>query len=96
MQLDSPGADLLFTALGNKTRRRILQRLAKKPARSISELAREFGISNTAASNQIAILEEASLTSRIQHGKYHKTVICDEKVKIISKMLNEISQKNLS
>jgi len=70
MKLDSPESDLIFTALGNKTRRRILQRLSENPARSISELAREFGISNTAASNQIKILERAGLVARVQRGKY--------------------------
>jgi predicted transcriptional regulator len=72
MKLDSAEANLLFTALGNKTRRRILQRLIKKPARSITELAREFNISNTAASNQVKILEQAKLVTRTQHGKYHQ------------------------
>jgi predicted transcriptional regulator len=71
MNLDSPEADLIFTALGSKTRRRILQRLSEKPARSISELAREFGISSTAVSNQITILEKAGLITRIKHGKHH-------------------------
>ena|GEM_PF-7007778 len=93
MRLDSPEADLIFTALGNKTRRRILQRLSEKPARSISELAREFGISSTSVSNQVAILEKAGLVSRIQHGKYQKAVVCDKAMKIISEMLNEVSQK---
>ena len=72
MKLDSSEADLLFSALGNKTRRLMLQRLAKKPARSISELAQEFGISNTAASNHVALLERAGLIERIQRGKYHQ------------------------
>jgi hypothetical protein len=52
MKLDSLEADLLFTALGNKTRRRMLQRLSQKQARSISELARVFNISSTAASKR--------------------------------------------
>jgi DNA-binding transcriptional ArsR family regulator len=78
MKLDSPEADRLFTALGNKTRRRILQRLSEQPARSISELAREFGISNTAAANQITVLEEANLISRVQHGKYQRIQIQHE------------------
>jgi len=72
MRFDSPEADLLFTALGNKTRRRILQRLAEKPARSISELAREFGISNTAASNQVRLLEQAKLVKKVRRGKFHQ------------------------
>ena len=75
MRLDSPEADLLFTALGNKARRRILQRLAEKPARSISELAREFGISSTAVSNHIKLLESAGLVARTQRGKYSQIQI---------------------
>ena len=71
MQFDSPEADLFFTALGNKTRRRILQRLSGKPARSISELAQEFKVSSTAISNHIALLEKAHLINRAKRGKFH-------------------------
>lgn len=78
MRLDSPDADLLFTALGHKTRRRILQRLAEKPARSISELAREFGITTTAASKQLTALERAGLVRRSPRGKYHGVEIHQE------------------
>ena len=80
MKFNSPEADLLFTALGNKTRRRILQRLSKKPARSISELAREFMISNTAASNQVKILEQAGLIMRSQRGKYNQITLVSDKI----------------
>jgi predicted transcriptional regulator len=87
MNLDSPEADLFFAALGSKTRRRILQRLSEKPARSISELAREFGISNTAISNQIAILEKTELVVRIPHGKFQKISIKDSnKLKTLTSM----------
>ena len=71
MRLDSPKANLLFTALGNQTRRRILQRLAAKPSRSIAELAKQFNISNTAVSNHAKLLEEAQLIIRTARGKYH-------------------------
>jgi predicted transcriptional regulator len=94
MKLDSHKADLLFIALGNKTRRRMLQRLAEKPARSISELAKEFSISNTATSNQIAILEKTNLITRTKHGRYQKITICNPKIKAVNAMLNEIIRKN--
>jgi DNA-binding transcriptional ArsR family regulator len=92
MRLDSPKADLLFTALANKTRRRILQRLSQKPARSISELARAFGISNTAASNQIKILEQAELVIRSQQGKYNHVILAPERtLKILLAIASQFS-----
>lgn len=87
MKLDSAEADLLFTALGNKTRRRILQRLTKKPVRSISELAKEFNISNTAASNQVKILEQVKLIERIKRGKYHWLNICSQRISLLAEEL---------
>jgi predicted transcriptional regulator len=80
MRFDSPEADLIFTALGNKTRRRILQRLSEKPARSISELAREFEISNAAASNQVKLLEQAGLVNRSARGKYNQIALVPTKI----------------
>lgn len=57
----------------------MLQRLSEKPARSISELAREFGISNTAASDQVNILEQAQLVTRSQRGKYNQVMLAPER-----------------
>ena len=46
-----------------------------EPARSISELAREFRISSTAITNQITLLEKANLVRRTKRSKYHQIVI---------------------
>jgi DNA-binding transcriptional ArsR family regulator len=52
--------DLVFGALGNKTRRAMLARLAKKPA-MVTELAEPFDLSLPAVSRHIRVLEHVGL-----------------------------------
>jgi len=55
--------DLIFRALGDRTRRRLLARLAQKPA-MITELAEPFAMSQPAISKHLKVLERAGLISR--------------------------------
>src|SRR5215471_10473283 len=63
--------DLLFSALADPTRRRILARLAKGPA-SISELAEPFSMTLPAVSKHLRVLERAGLMRRKREGWYHR------------------------
>jgi DNA-binding transcriptional ArsR family regulator len=62
--------DLLFRALGDRTRRALLARLAEKPA-MITELAEPFEISLPAVSRHIRVLERARLVVRNIDGRVH-------------------------
>jgi DNA-binding transcriptional ArsR family regulator len=62
--------DLVFSALADTTRRRILARLAKGPA-SITELAEPFAMTLPAVSKHLRVLERAGLMRRERDGWYH-------------------------
>jgi len=62
--------DALFRALGDRTRRALLARLAEKPA-MITELAEPFAMSLPAVSRHIRVLEHARLVVRSVNGRVH-------------------------
>jgi DNA-binding transcriptional ArsR family regulator len=62
--------DLLFRALGDRTRRALLARLAEKPA-MVTELAEPFAMSLPAVSRHIRVLERARLVVRKVDGRVH-------------------------
>jgi DNA-binding transcriptional ArsR family regulator len=61
--------DLVFSALGDRTRRRILTRLVQGPA-SVSEIAKPFAISLPAVSKHLRVLERAGLLRRERDGRF--------------------------
>jgi DNA-binding transcriptional ArsR family regulator len=62
--------DTVFRALANRTRRAILARLKRGPAR-VTELAGPFGMSLNAISKHIMVLERAGLVARTVAGREH-------------------------
>lgn len=60
--------DLAFAALGDPTRRRILERLGKGSA-TISELAEPSGMTLTGLKKHVAVLERAELVSTEKVGR---------------------------
>jgi len=69
--------DLLFHALADPTRRRLLSRLAVGPAK-VTDLARPFEMSLPAVSKHLRILEEAHLVSRKIDGRVHRLALKGE------------------
>src|SRR5262245_23378051 len=62
--------DQLFGALSDRTRRRLVARLARAPA-SIGELAEPFDMSLVAVSKHVRVLERAGLVRRTVDGRVH-------------------------
>ena len=62
--------DLVFRALGDPTRRAMLERLARGEL-TVSELASPFRMSLAAASKHIQTLERAGLVKRTVRGRIH-------------------------
>src|SRR6185503_14747719 len=62
--------DLVFRALGDHTRRAMLERLAKGE-QTVGELAAPYEISLAAASKHIQTLERAGLVKRTVRGRIH-------------------------
>lgn len=62
--------DLIFRALGDRTRRAMLERLAKGE-QTVGELAAPYRMSLAAASKHIRALERAGLVKRTVRGRIH-------------------------
>lgn len=71
VNIQSAQLDLLFYALSDATRRRILQLVGQK-TRTITELAEPFNMSLAAVSKHIKILEKAKLLIRSKQGRIHE------------------------
>lgn len=63
--------DAVFSALGDRTRRALLARLARAPAR-VTDLAKPFAMSLPAVSRHIRVLEDAGLVMRAVDGRVHE------------------------
>lgn len=70
VELETPQLNSIFHALGDATRRRMLQELANGE-RTVSQLAEPFDISLAAASKHIKVLEKAGLIRREVHWRTH-------------------------
>ena len=66
--VEASSVDILFHALGDTTRRRMVSHLAERPA-SVSELATVLAISKTAIGQHLAVLEKAKLASSTKAGR---------------------------
>jgi DNA-binding transcriptional ArsR family regulator len=60
--------DLVAAAIADPTRRAIIRRLAKGPAR-ISDVAAKFPMSLTAVCKHVRVLERSGLVKRTKHGR---------------------------
>ena len=63
--------DRIFGALANRTRRALLARLERAPAK-ITELAQPFHMSLPAVSKHVRVLETAGLVQREVDGRVHR------------------------
>lgn len=66
--------DQLFGALADRTRRKLVARLARSPA-TISELAEPFAMSLPAVSKHVRVLERAGLVRRTIDGREHRCAL---------------------
>jgi len=62
---------MIFAALADPTRRRILERLSGYGESRVTELARPFRISLPAISKHLRVLEDARLIRRQRRGREH-------------------------
>ena len=60
--------DAVYSALGDRTRRAILTRLADREY-TVGELAEPFAVSRPAISKHLRVLERAGLVRRTRHGR---------------------------
>jgi DNA-binding transcriptional ArsR family regulator len=62
---------IAFAALADPTRRRIIERLARKGESRVTTLARPFEMSLPAFSRHLRVLETAHLIRRRRNGRLH-------------------------
>lgn len=65
---DPASVDLVFSALANPTRRRVVERLSGSPA-SVSELAEPFDMALPSFVQHLKVLEESGLVSSHKEGR---------------------------
>ena len=70
----SPTVDRAFAALGDPTRRAVLERLVSGSA-TISELAAPFGMSLTGMKKHIRVLEDAELVTTEKVGRVRRCML---------------------
>jgi DNA-binding transcriptional ArsR family regulator len=69
-----PTLDLVLTAIADPTRRAILGRLTRGPAR-VTDVAEPFEMSLAAVSKHVRILERAGLVRRARRGREHRLTL---------------------
>ena len=68
----SPALDLTFRALGDATRRSMLEELSRGHARSAGELGELFDSAQPTISKHLKVLERAGLIERTIEGRVHR------------------------
>jgi uncharacterized protein YndB with AHSA1/START domain/DNA-binding transcriptional ArsR family regulator len=61
--------DAVFKALGDPTRRQLLDRLRKRNGQTLGELCADLGMARQSATQHLAILEAANLVSAVRRGR---------------------------
>ncbi len=82
---------LIFSALGDPTRRRILEMLAEGERR-VSELARPFRMSLPAISKHLQVLERAGLLIRRKSGRVHRMRTNPQAVRVARQWIEQYAQ----
>ena len=78
--------DLIFRALGHRTRRAILDRLSRGPS-LVTELAAPFDLALPTVSKHIRVLEEAGLVLRSVDGRIHRCSFGPEPLRYVETWL---------
>jgi DNA-binding transcriptional ArsR family regulator len=69
--VNSSQLDAVFAALSDPTRRRMIERLARRPM-TVGQIAEGFSISQPGISKHVRVLEEAGLLAREIVGREHR------------------------
>jgi DNA-binding transcriptional ArsR family regulator len=75
--------DAVFAALGDPTRRRIVERLSRGPL-SVGEIASGFTVSQPAISRHLRVLEDSGLLERHVLGRVHRCALSPAVMKAAS------------
>ncbi len=79
-------ADEVFRALGNPTRRKVLERLSVGPA-TVSDLAAPFDMQLPSFVQHLAVLEESRLVRSTKSGRVRTYEIAPERFEVVGDWL---------
>jgi DNA-binding transcriptional ArsR family regulator len=85
--VQSAAADEVFHALGNPTRRKVLERLSAGPA-TVSELAAKFDMQLPSFVQHLSVLEESRLVKSKKRGRVRTYEIAPERFKVVEDWLS--------
>jgi DNA-binding transcriptional ArsR family regulator len=85
----SASLDHIFGAVADPTRRAILQRLGRGPAR-VTDIAKSFPVSLNAVSKHLMVLEHAGLIRRDVQGRDHVCELDARPLRRASTWLDEV------
>lgn len=80
---DDDADDLVFQALGNAHRRRMLDLLKQQPGLAVGELAAAFDVSRIAVMNHLAVLERAGLVTSQRDGRSRRLYLNAAPIQLI-------------
>ena len=86
--LNQRQVDKVFHALGDQTRRAMLERLSRGPV-SVSQLAAPLGVSLAAVVQQVQILEESGVIRTEKVGRVRSCSIAPEGLRLAEQWLDE-------
>jgi len=84
--VQSAAADNVFHALGNPTRRKVLERLSVGPA-TVSELAAPFDMQLPSFVQHLSVLEQSRLVKSNKRGRVRTYEIAPERFKVVEDWL---------
>jgi len=84
--VQSTAADVVFHALSNPTRRRVLERLSVGPA-TVSDLAAPFDMQLPSFVQHLSILERSRLVKSSKRGRVRTYEIAPERFKVVEDWL---------
>ena len=79
-------ADVVFHALANGTRRKVLERLSVGPA-TVTELAAPFDMQLPSFVQHLSVLERSRLVKSKKHGRVRTYEIAPERFKVVEDWL---------
>ena len=82
----SAAADEVFHALGNPTRRKVLERLSAGPA-TVSELAAPFDMQLPSFVQHLSVLEESRLVRSKKRGRVRTYELAPERLAVVEDWL---------
>lgn len=90
--VQSATTDAVFHALGNPTRRKVLERLSAGPA-TVSELAEPFDMQLPSFVQHLSVLEGSRLVKSKKHGRVRTYELCPDRLAVAEGWL--VAQRKL-